>query len=464
MLALLLGAVSPAQAARPTLAVVPFQGPQSKKAEGTVVRALRKRATIIPSSTWTRAAKKLFSTTHSSEDIAAVADDVGAQVVITGLVKKDGRKYELSVSVRDGKTGKTRERLKYPLAGPRLSSSTLAIVGKEVVVAFEAVANGTSKEPLAADEPRTTPTPTPTPTTPPPARAEPTAPPTATAPPVAAPPERTEEPQPPPPPPTSATVEPQPSAEKPKRPRWAPYFDISAGFSISGRSFDFDPNSQPRFASGIVPGLHGDLTVYPLAFTWNKVAGVFSGLGVGGTIDKPFWPDSTSKQDPNQRYATDELRFEGGLRWRLVLYKPMPRPQLLLQASYGYHSFALGKDAAGQDVGPADVAYKYLSFGGGIRIHFAEWMYLWAMFNYHAVLASGPIELVNTEYGPASTFGIRVSGGLDFFLYKGLKLGAEGYYERFSLKFTPGALMPAKSANSGTDQYFGGVILVGYVL
>jgi hypothetical protein len=137
----------------------------------------------------------------------------------------------------------------------------------------------------------------------------------------------------------------------------------------------------------------------------------------------------------------------------------------LIQAGAGLHSFAIGKDATGADVGPADVNYKYATFGAGLRIHFAEWAWLWAMFDYHVVFDTGAISDVVAEYGPSKTFGIRVRGGLDFLVYKGLKLGAEGMYERFSLTFNPGAAtMPGKIANSGTDQYFGGVIVVGYVL
>jgi hypothetical protein len=147
-----------------------------------------------------------------------------------------------------------------------------------------------------------------------------------------------------------------------------------------------------------------------------------------------------------------------------VLYKAVPRPQLLLQAGAGMHSFSIAKDDNGQDVGPADVSYKYATFGAGLRIHFAEWSWLWAMFDYHYVFDSGPIADTATEYGPTNTFGIRVRGGLDFLVYKGLKIGAEGMYERFSLTFDPSTAGVAKIANSGTDQYFGGVIVVGYVL
>ncbi len=467
---------------KPTLAVVPFKGPSAKSAEAIVVRALRKKAQVIPQTAWVKSARKLFAPSHSPEDIAAVAEDVGAQIVITGVIKREGRRWELSLGVRDGKTGKTRDRLKYPLKGPRLDPATVATMSKEVSDAFDALAAG--GEEAAPPKPEKQPQASRTP--PPPTEPEAPPKPTSTPPskPASAPP-----PKPaggPPPklsandnetPPGLAPSPPSPQEPAPpivhqevaktaptKRPGWAPYFDLSAGATVSGRSFDFDPASQPKFSSGVVAGIRGDLTLYPLASTWNKAGGAFSGLGLGATVDKPFWPDSTSKQDPTMKFATTELRVEGGLRWRIVLHKAVPRPQLLIQAGGGFHSFALGKDATGADVGPADVSYKYATFGLGMRIHFAEWSWIWAMFDYHYVFDSGPIGDVGSEYGPVKTFGIRVRGGLDFLVYKGLKLGAEGLYERFSLTFNPGASMPAKVANGGTDQYFGGIIVVGYVL
>lgn len=454
---------------RPLLAVLPFTGPAAKQAEAIVVRTLRKKATIVPQPTWTRAAKKLFAPSHSAEDIADVAADVGAQVVVTGVVKRDGRRWELSVSVRDGKTGKVRDRLKYPLKGPRLSPDVMTLLRREVSDAFDAMvapvdelATVGKKPPSATGGQPSAPDKAPAGGGHPPsapersAAAQPAATET-TAPATPA----TSEPPPPPPPAATHANEAKPA----RRPSWAPYFDLSVGPSISGRSFDFDPASQPKFSSGVVAGLHGDFTLTPLASTWNRAGGLFSGLGVGVTLDKPFWPDSTSKQDPTMKFATSELRVEGGLRWRIVLAKAIPRPQLLLQAGAGMHSFAIGKDAMGGDVGPADVGYKYATFGLGMRIHFAEWAWIWAMFDYHLVFDPGPIADVAAEYGPAKTYGIRVRGGLDFLVYKGLKLGLEGLYERFSLTFNPtAATPPAKIANSGSDQYFGGVIVVGYVL
>lgn len=468
-----LGASALASAAeRPLLAVLPFTGPQAKQAEAVVVRTLRKKAQLIPPATWNKAAAKLFAHTHSAEDISAVAEDIGAQIVITGIVKRDGRKWELSVGVRDGKSGKAHDRLRYPLKGPRLTPATLTLLAKEVGDAFESMVQEPASEPSAVSRQ--------------PSASEPAA--EVKAKDKAKQAKQTGEPEPRRPIDTQLSPEPRtptvvPIDEPPPpvlvksldeghdgkqakhgRPRWAPYFDADAGVTVSGRSFDYDPASQPKFSSGVVAGVRGDLTLYPLASTWNKAGGVFAGLGLGATVDKPFWPQSTSKQDPTQKFATSELRVEGGLRWRITLYKSLPRPELLLAAGGGLHTFTIGKDPMGLDVGPADVSYKYASFGGGFGVHFAEWASLWAMFDYHLVFDSGAVSDVATEYGPVKTFGVRVRGGLDFFIYKGLKLGAQGFYERFSLTFNPGSAMPAKVANSGLDQYFGGVITVGYVL
>jgi hypothetical protein len=231
------------------------------------------------------------------------------------------------------------------------------------------------------------------------------------------------------------------------------------GASVSGRTFDFDPSSQPRFTSGVVAGLHVDATVFPLASFYRPAYGIFSGLGLALTLDKPFWPDSTTKVDATQRFPTSELRIEGALRWKITLYKPVPRPQLIVLAGFGVHSFAIAKDMMGNDVGPADVGYKYVTVGGGLRLHFAEWCYLQALFQYHAVLDPGPIA-GQDEYGTAVSFGFRALGGLTFIMWRGLELVVGGYYEQFKMGFGYGN--STKFATAASDQYFGGTLSLGY--
>ena len=475
--------------------MVPFTGPQAKKAEAVVVRALRKKATLVSSRRWSASSKKLFAKSHKPEDIAAVAQDVGAIVVVTGLVKRDHRTWQLAISVRDGATGRSRDKLKYPLKGPRIEKSTLELLGAEVEEAFDHTLAAVNQPGGADGDESKKPKPTTTgkkpkvgaidenddeqkPTKP--STVEPVAKPVAK--PVA---NNDTKPD------TKTDTKPQPTgdnetppglankkADEPPqkkkvqlgRPRWAPYFDAWAGATLSGRSFDFTPSSLPHFSSGIVGGVRVDVTIYPLAFTHASARGVFAGLGIGATVDKPFWP--ASKGPDGQYYDTQELRVDGGLRWRFVLYKSVPRPELILLVGGGLHQFAISKKQDPvtnmfNDVGPPDVAYAYGSAGLGFRLHFAEWALLWVAFNYHLVFDAGPAQRAD-EYGPANTFGIRGQGGLDFFVYKGIKLGAMGFYERFDLTFVGSDPLPAKPGNGdlaqrAVDQYFGGVLVLGYV-
>jgi hypothetical protein len=457
-----------ARAEKPRLLVLPFTGPHSKQAQTLVASTLKKRATILPPKS---ASKPL------------------ARVIISGTVKKDGRTWELVVTVRAGKS--FIQKLRYPLKGPRPNGVVLSTLRKEIKDTFDsALASGggeaTAEEGLAPTDkisPQRSETPPPEPAAPPPVAQKPPEQPAAAPPPAAtteAPPRarveaRNEEEEPPlrkRAVPGRASEEPatKPAEYRPAgsvRPRWAPYLGVTAGFSLTGRSFDFDNPGAPKFTSGVVPGIHGDVEVYQLAFSWNRAGGVFAGLGLGATVDKPFWPTSVSKTDPNQRITTNELRFEGALRWNITLYKPVPRPQIMLQAGYGIHQFQLGKDSLGNDIGPPDVEYKYLTFGAGLRLWPAEFVDVWVLANYHVVLATGPISDRATEYGDANALGLRGSGGIDFYVYRGLKVGAMGFYERFALSFgTNGVkqMQATTKVNSGIDQYFGGIITVGYML
>src|SRR3569833_159252 len=97
------GVCAPARAAeeRPVLAVVPINGPPgAKQAEVIIMRTLRKKETLVPQTTWTKAARKLVALSDMAEDSAVVAADVGAQVVITGIMRRVGRRWELTVCLR----------------------------------------------------------------------------------------------------------------------------------------------------------------------------------------------------------------------------------------------------------------------------------------------------------------------------------------------------------------------------
>lgn len=468
-------------AAKPIIAIAPFRGPEVALAEQAVQRALKGRALVLSPARYAVVAKGLFAESQAPEDLAAVAHEIGATWVITGTIKAEGARWLLSVSLRDGEDGQSRAKLRYPLSSPRCPPAVLGTLARELLDALDAAPRAVKQRRVER---------------PPPDDPEP-----RDTPPIAAgtqrrsrklppgdddeaPPNRPGEtskrstpknppPDDDPPPPVARPVkkdppaEPKPADPRPAptggRPRWARWFELGLGASISGRSFSVDP-PPPRFNSAVVGGIGLDFTLYPLAFTWKNAYGIFSGLGLGLTLEKPVWPDSTSKSDMTQRFPTSELRVGGGLRWKFTLYKSMPRPQLTLLVEGGVHEFGFAKGADGQDVvGVPDVRYVYASIGGGLTVHFAEWSWIWVKFVYHAVSDTGSIQLP-TQYGLSAAFGLRFSAGLDFLVWKGVRLGASGFYERFNVVFGYDPNNRAKVADGATDEYYGAMLLLGYVL
>jgi hypothetical protein len=254
------------------------------------------------------------------------------------------------------------------------------------------------------------------------------------------------------------------------RPRWAPLLDASVGVVIAGRSLAFTPAPAATYKPGSGGGIHVDATVYPLAYFHQMAKGAIAGLGAGITLDAPFWPTTQSQNDnpgaPGD-FSTHELRVEGGARWKFTLHKSIPRFDLTALLGAGLHSFTIARvvDPTGQrtDVGPPNVAYVFGAFGLMGRLHFREWGSVWAAFSYEYVPDAGHIEDA-AEYGYADAWGLHLRGGVDIFVWHGLKAGVGAYWERFALSFTHAAPQPFKIASSAVDQFYGGLITIGYVM
>src|SRR5437016_1991713 len=103
---LLLPGVALAQKAK--VAVLPLNAPSAvvaKKVQIAIARALASDYEIVPIAQWDASAQKLFAQSHSADDLAAVANDLGVAVVITGAIKNE-EGWNLIVTVRAGPTGK----------------------------------------------------------------------------------------------------------------------------------------------------------------------------------------------------------------------------------------------------------------------------------------------------------------------------------------------------------------------
>jgi len=155
-----------------------------------------------------------------------------------------------------------------------------------------------------------------------------------------------------------------------------------------------------------------------------------------------------------------------------------------------------GQTAAGiDDHGLPDILYQYVTIGVGGRIPYysTEKLYfgLLVNFNFHAMLSFGELGTGfadtstttslygNGGYGQASGYGFRVGfTPLELIPWKGITVRLSGFYEMFTTAFTLGSninnnvsLPPVDRtlenaarhiAQGAVDQYFGGVVQIGY--
>lgn len=433
-------------------AVVPFSGPQGKIAQSVVERLTRKYAAAVPSAVWSRAVKRLNADNHNPEEIAQVASEVGARLVITGSVRREGARFLLLVLIRDGRSGEIRDRFRYVLPGPTVPPSVEDQLARDFGDSFPKIVELVAGTP-AQSFPTTAVPPAPQPTAAnPPTNDEPT-------------PSRREsrvsqnEDEP------SNTNDPRTNAYfSLQRPLWAPFFDVAFGASISNRSMRVSPDSETAFRSTAVGGIRFDAILYPLAPLHRVAQGVVSGIGLALHIEKPFWPKSNADEiGEGLRLGTSELRVEGGLHWRFTLYAKRPWPELVFMAGGGTHRFAIERAADGSDFGPPNTTYNFVSVGGMLRaMPIEKRLRLWFAANYLHVPKgnAGAIERPD-RYGPSQTVAFRVEGGVEVFAWKGLKLIARGYFERYILSFStvPGT---SRRAELAIDKYAGGALSVGY--
>lgn len=261
--------------------------------------------------------------------------------------------------------------------------------------------------------------------------------------------------------------------------------------------------SCPSYAATVQAGVHVDANVFPLL---GLRPAALRGLGLGATLD--YFPGVGLCKDEGGMCAagdellTSELRIEAGLRF---VYSPSPRrdrPSLLASLQYGLHRFVVQKERKRyvansdgyegvssvewlDDHGIPDVQYQYVDFGLGARLPFFanERFYIGAQVELHYHLMADYGEL-STQFSDLSRFtggygpvqrghGVRIAvSPLELQPLRGFLIGASAFYERFDLAFALGDPLPpgvrdATSAArhlaaSATDQYYGGVLQVGY--
>lgn len=503
-----------------TVVVLEIQG-GTKALQQALTNALRDKYIILQTPKWNSAAKKLNVSGQAPEDYAMVAAEVKADVVITGKIKKDkdSGQWKANIAARDGKTGKPIGKMSYDLKSEKVDAETVAQVEKDVGPAVEKAIKGEGSEPAVAvvdkpTEPETPPGPLGKEEDPiakmkkleeEQRRARDDSPRPVWYPYIDA----------------SAgllvngrsfsfTEEGAPSPQgcydfvnkrpDPNDPSPTPASVFTYGSKLS---------KCPSYAPSVGAGVRVDITGYPLAF---MRANPIRGLGIGLMFDYVGWAPSTTGGANSVDLATTELRFEAGLRYHYNILNKRSRPSILANVQYGFHTFAIAKQAKSytymdenfmnrtvmglDDHGLPDIFYQYVNVGLGGRVpYFAnDKLYFGLILNvdFHILLSVG--ELGNSldksaasdtlysasGYGPTQGgFGVRASLTLiEAMIWRGLTVRVQGFYELFKYGFEYGSdanpntsLPPADRktdfgarhiAPGATDNYFGGVVAIGY--
>lgn len=514
LLGLLLLSASARAEERKSVAVLDVVG--APRVQLVIQNVVKKTHTLVPLAKWNAAAKRLGAMGRASDEIAMVAGDLKVDAVVTATVKKDKESgtWTLNVSARHGPTGKAVDKLRYPLKGPRVDPATLKQLANEVGPAVDQAIMGppAEPEPVAA-----------APLAPPKPKVDEDNP-FARVAKTEEEEKKAKDGQRPVFYPWfdvsagfvlggrrfSFEEEPGPSPTK------CYDFDkriIDPNDPAAMRTVFRYTNALrkcPGFSASVAGGLRLDGTVYPLAFL-NINA--LRGLGLGATFDYFFWPASRvcnknadgACVSAGSELETRQLRLEVGLRWMWNILHKRSRPSILLSLMYGFHQFAIQKekkmydtvDTSGMavkvegvdDHGLPDLRYQYLDIGLGGRVPLVaneKWFLGMLLdFHFHAMLDYGDIatRFIDFDqfyggYGPVSGgYGIRVGFTPVEFVWKGLTARVSGYYEQFAMSFDlanadKGNPLPPIDrtadtaarhlAQGATDQYFGGVLQLGY--
>ena len=516
--AFLLASAQLAQAQDKKMVVVlEIQGAPPKLQAG-LEKALKGKYIVVPVAKWNSAATRLNATGQGTDEIALVAGDLKVDAVVTGKVKqdKDSGSYKLNIAARHGATGKPLGKLTYELKSAKVDSAAIAQAEQDIEKAVEQALAGPPPEApvVAAAAPAETPTPS--------LRNEDENPieklkkleaqdkhdrehvvrpvyyPYFDV--------------------GAAFIINGRSFSYSEETGTSP----NKCYDFDRRTLDpNDPTNKnfvykytpalkscPRYAPSVTGGVRVDLTGFPLAgVRYNGLRG----LGIGITFDYMFWPPSMTAGANPRSLDTREFRLEGGLRYHWNVANKRSLPSILASVQYGLHSFAVAKEqktysyvddigstqtAAGiDDHGLPDILYQYVTIGLGGRIPYyaTEKLYfgLLVNFNFHAMLSFGELGTGFADsstvtslygsggYGQASGYGFRAGfTPLELIPWKGITIRLSGFYEMFTTAFALGSnnnnnvsLPPVDRtldnaarhiAQGAVDQYFGGVVQIGY--
>ncbi len=242
---------------------------------------------------------------------------------------------------------------------------------------------------------------------------------------------------------------------------------LDAGMSFMNRRLTF--NNRPNFPMGPktysnapVPGGRVEGEVYPLAFSDSKSP--LAGLGFAGLYDKTFSLALQNSAAPGMKFPVNEMRWDVGVRYRIMLGSTPTSPWVALGIGYGHRDFKVTRPApsSGISLDVPDVEYVAADPGLEFRIPFIPAVALVGSASTLLMLRTGSIQQPE-EYGQAKVTAFVGSGGLDIVIANRYALRLIGEFAQIGFNFTGNAAMTnnrdgvptTKDVGGATDRYLG---------
>jgi hypothetical protein len=492
---LLLAGAGHASAAKKRVAVLDFTGPKAAKFQASVLKILKKTATVVSQKAFTKAAKKVKGFSMDAEGVAKVSRRLELAGVVSGKVVKKKGKYKLTIKVREGQEGEfLEESLTVSARAPRLTKAQEKKVARELKAFLrelpdpEDAEEGGEAEEEEGDRPVV-------------AGAEEDVGEEEAAPrkggkALKETSKRTaaaseggdeegvgggedtggeeeggaeegggEEPG------GSggevskgASVTTANQADLDARGRAV---DVAAGLSFSQRTltFTYDSNlvNTPQGYDGtLVPGFYVTGEIYPMALVNRKDNGFTRHIGLSLVLDKVLLIKSKPAGMDDVDLPTAQTRYGAGLVYRLNFGSKPTSPTLKVSARYNKLSFSIDESGApeGVVIDIPDTSYTYIDPGVGIRFPVTEQIAALGEARFLFVTKAGQIQQ-DMQYGTTTITGFDVDLGGEYKLTSNLLVRAGLRYTTLSLKFDGSGELTDRNGDgtqdvkSAKDRYLG---------
>jgi hypothetical protein len=242
---------------------------------------------------------------------------------------------------------------------------------------------------------------------------------------------------------------------------------LSAGAGVTQRSLTFSGggnlggNAPPDY-SGIMPMVQLDGEIYPWAFKLTQT-GWKRHIGVIVNFEKSMFLESQAPDNPMMTIPSDHTRYGLGVVYRMLLGDGPSEPTLKFSMGFNKSSFSTSNNI----LDLPNVSYTFVDPGAILHYPFSpNWSANFVLRGL-MVLSAGQIQDAS-QYGAGTAFGFDADANVSYAIGKKLSLKLGAHFDGFLMKFTKQGMKSdrnldgQKDISGAFDRYLGGYLLAGY--